>query len=166
MNFNSKDVSCEIQMTTIAKYLSEKYFLSDVATNIYLIWYWFWMINQMRIKQNFIEGKRKRLPVTFASLIFLIDVILVSLLCHLILLSWIEMLNYDTELLILIPYSVVLFSLPTMCKIVNTKQKCTIYYVASMSVWTTISVYLSDNSMSKIITANVILLWMSDFSLL
>ena len=157
MNFNSKDVSCEIQMTTIAKYLSEKYFLSDVATNIYLIWYWFWMINQMRIKQNFIEGKRKRLPVTFASLIFLIDVILVSLLCHLILLSWTEMLNY---------YFLVLFSLQTRYKIINVKQKYIVYNVASMSVGNAISLYPFDNATSKIKTANAILLGMSALSLL
>ena len=57
----------------------QKNIFSDVAMNLYLIWYWFWMINQMRVKQNFIEGKRKRFSVIFASLIFW----LMSFLCHL-----------------------------------------------------------------------------------
>ena len=47
----------------------------------------------------------------------------------------------------------VLFSPPTRCKIVNVKQKYNVYYVASMSVWTTISLYAFDNATSKIKTA-------------
>ena len=40
----------------------------------------------------------------------------------------------------------VLFSPPTRFKIVNVKQKYNVYYVASMSVWTTTSLYAFDNA--------------------